>query len=73
MSSEGVRISNPKGNNRDFLVSFLGLTCDRKKFATVKPGHSVLCDKKYIIVEEVMRPARITVGRDGSVEPDRGR
>ena len=65
MSSEGIQIANPRGNNRDLVVYFDGRDGKRKKFKNLRPGEAIRCDKKRITVEEVDRPPRLLLTENG--------
>ncbi len=73
MSAEGFVVSNPKDNNVDLEVTFVGRDGTRKKFKTLRPGEACRCDKKRVTVEEVARPPRLLITEHGFVPDKAGR
>ncbi len=70
MAAEDFIISNPKGNNRDLLITFQGQDGARKKFKTLRPGEACRCDKRQVGIEAVVRPPRLLLLEDGSYVAD---
>lgn len=56
MSAEGFFVTNPKGNNVDLEITFLGTGGVRKKFKTLRSGETCHVDKRDVRVQEVTRP-----------------
>lgn len=69
MSAEGLIVSNPKGNNKDYEISFTGRDGTRKKYKTLRPGEACRVDKKSVVIAEVTRPPRLLLTENGCV-PD---
>lgn len=69
MSAEALVLSNPRHNNRDYVVSFVRRDGTRKKIQTLRPGESCVMEHKSLAIEEVARPPRLLLTADGFV-PD---
>jgi hypothetical protein len=73
VSAENFIVGNPKGNNVNLEVTFVARDGRRKKFKTLRPGEACRCDKKEVLVTEVPRPLRLTIGSDGNFVADRSK
>lgn len=72
MSAEGLVVINPKDNNVNFEITFVGRDGAVKKVKTLRPGQGCKVDRKVITVTEVRRPPRLLY-TDGGCVPDTGR
>jgi hypothetical protein len=72
MSAEGFIVSNPRNNNVDVEISFVGRDGSVKKFKTLRPGEGCLVDKKVVTIAERRRPPRLLANSDGTCVPDTG-
>jgi hypothetical protein len=73
VSAENFVVGNPKGNNVDLLVTFMGRDGNRKKFKLLRPGEACRCDKREVLVTEQPRPPRLLSMGDGLFVKDRAR
>jgi hypothetical protein len=60
MGSERPLVSNPKGNNRNLLVTATGQSGRTIRLALLKPGESFRPEKAEFSVKEVARPLLLT-------------
>jgi hypothetical protein len=71
VASEGFLVSNPKGNNKDLVLSYETKSGEHKKLKTLRPGEAYTCDRKNLTVVEVARPPRLLLVGDTLVADPR--
>lgn len=72
MSSEGIFVTNPKGNNRDLEIRAVLRNGTQKKLETLRPGEAARFDRREIVVVERSRPPKLLVHKNGDFATDRG-
>lgn len=70
MAAEPFGISNPKGNNRDLVISAVDAEGCKKQIAFLKPGESYRSSKPNVTVEEKPRPPRLMLDAEGNLARD---